>query len=688
MNKTERNEFLEWHENKIKLNKIFCLKYELIEYCKIDVDILRIACIRFRNNLMEKTNVDPFNGPITIASTCMKVFRTMYLKPDTIALIPWNGYRRVDNQSIKAKKWLSWISHKNNVEIQTAENGRECRLPINIKVDGYCKSTNTVYEFLGCYWHACTTCFQIQSIFGEDRIRLGMRRDADKLRFERITDAGYCLVKIKECDFDKELGSNSEMRTYIEALNIEKNKLEIRDCYYGGRTNATKLYYKCKKDEKIRYYDVCSLYPYILKYYPMPIGVPKVLINDDLVGRTPENIEGIIRCKVLPPKKLYHPVLPMKLHNKLLFILCYTCALEKSKIACFHNDEQRSFVGTYVANELRLAMNVGYEILEMYEAWEYQLIKYDKNKNEVELFSQYIDFFLKMKTETSGYPNWVKNESDRNKYIENYHKNEGILLEKENIQNNPGFRTLANALLNYLYGKFGERSDKLKKMTVTSREDVVKIFSDETVEVQSMFEMSDDAVMFSYKHLKEADRNTGYVNVAIAAYTTAHARTVLYKYLNILKDSVLYFDTDSVIFVERKDTPHIATGDFLGDLTDELVEYGPNAYIESFVSGGPKNYAYEVKLNESEKVTVCKVKGIRLNYMNSQFINFQTIQRLLFSEQDEEEGGKIEISNNMILRQRNNIVYSMQRTYHYKINVTKRRRVNDPPYETYPFGHV
>lgn len=74
--------------------------------------------------------------------------------------------------------------------------------------------------------------------------------------------------------------------------------------------------------------------------------------------------------------------------------------------------------------------------------------------------------------------------------------------------------------------------------------------------------------------------------------------------------------------------------------------------------------------------------------MNSQFINFQTIQRLLFSEQDEEEGGKIEISNNMILRQRNNIVYSMQRTYHYKINVTKRRRVNDPPYETYPFGHV
>lgn len=241
MLKDERTEFLKWYENNITLNKIFCLKYELIKYCKIDVDILRIACMRFRNILMAKTKVDPFDGPITITSTCMKVFRTMYLKPDTIALIPWNGYRRVDNQSIKAKKWLSWMSHVNKINIQTAENGREYRLSTNIKVDGYCESTNTVYEFLRCYWHACTNCFKIQSTCGEDRVRFGMRRDADKLRFERIMNAGYNLVKIRECDVDKELENECEMKAYIETLShIKQNKLEIRDCYYGGRTNATK----------------------------------------------------------------------------------------------------------------------------------------------------------------------------------------------------------------------------------------------------------------------------------------------------------------------------------------------------------------------------------------------------------------------------------------------------------------
>lgn len=526
----------------------------------------------------------------------------------------------------------------------------------------------------------------------KDRTRFGMRRDADNVRFERITTAGYNLIKIKECEFDAELSSNFEMSEFIKTLtHLKEDKLEIRDCYYGGRTNATKLYYKCKEGEKIRYLDVCSLYPYVLKYFSMPVGVPKVLIDQDLIGRTPENIEGIIRCKILPPKSLYHPVLPLRLHNKLLFVLCYTCALDQNLNGCEHTDEERCFIGTYVADELRLAMRVGYEIIEMYEAWEYKIVKYDKSTNEPGLFSQYIDFFLKMKTEASGYPEWVKSEEDKSNYIKNYYENEGILLEKNKIENNPGFRTLSKALLNYLYGKFGERENKLKKIIVTRRKQVVDLVSDEGIEVHSMFDMYDDAVMFTYKNIEESDQNKRYVNVAIAAYTTAHARTVLYKYLDLLKESVLYFDTDSIIFIERSDTPKIKTGDFLGDLTDELAEYGPNAYIDTFVSGGPKNYAFKVKVGNNENdVTVCKVKGIRLNYMNSKSVNFETIKQLLFSyvEDVTDQSNKIELRNQMILRERNNIVYSMERTYNYRINITKRRRLLCSPFETLPYGHI
>jgi hypothetical protein len=41
-----------------------------------------------------------------------------------------------------------------------------------------------------------------------------------------------------------------------------------------------------------------------------------------------EKMNGVIKCKVLAPGSLYHPVLPYRLHNRLFFALCSTCAEE------------------------------------------------------------------------------------------------------------------------------------------------------------------------------------------------------------------------------------------------------------------------------------------------------------------------------------------------------------------------
>jgi hypothetical protein len=40
--------------------------------------------------------------------------------------------------------------------------------------------------------------------------------------------------------------------------------------------------------------------------------------------------------------------------------------------------------------------------------------------------------------------------------------------------------------------------------------------------------------------------------------------------------------------------PKVEIGYYLGDLTDVLEEFGSGSYIEQFVSGGPKNYAFSV----------------------------------------------------------------------------------------------
>jgi hypothetical protein len=56
-----------------------------------------------------------------------------------------------------------------------------------------------------------------------------------------------------------------------------------------------------------------------------------------------------------------------------------------------------------------------------------------------------------------------------------------------------------------------------------------------------------------------------------------------------------YWDTISVIYIHKVDeSQKVKTSHYLGDLTEELKEHGAGSYIEEFLSGGPKNYAFSV----------------------------------------------------------------------------------------------
>ena len=91
-------------------------------------------------------------------------------------------------------------------------------------------------------------------------------------------------------------------------------------------------------------------------------------------------------------------------------------------------------------------------------------------------------------------------------------------------------------------------------------------------------------------------------------------------------ESVLYVDTDSCVYVSKPGGPKPATGDFLGDLTNEITpKHGQGAYITQFLCGGPKNYAYKVNNGK----THCKIRGFTLNYTNSLVLNFDSLKDVI-----------------------------------------------------------
>ena len=75
----------------------------------------------------------------------------------------------------------------------------------------------------------------------------------------------------------------------------------------------------------------------------------------------------LLQVKILPPKGLYHPVLPVKMNGKLLFPLCWTCAIKETNEPCNCTLERRSIVGTWCTPEIIEAVKKGYTIIKIYE---------------------------------------------------------------------------------------------------------------------------------------------------------------------------------------------------------------------------------------------------------------------------------------------------------------------------------
>ncbi|ARF12613.1 hypothetical protein Klosneuvirus_9_15 [Klosneuvirus KNV1] len=125
--------------------------------------------------------------------------------------IPANHLKRGDgctkcynNYSKKQIEWLNLIMQEENIHIQHAENGGEYMIPnTNYKVDGFCKETNTIYEFMGDYFHGNPALYNPmkpnptnKKLFGE----LYLNTFKKELL---IMNLDYNYVSIWETEYDK-----------------------------------------------------------------------------------------------------------------------------------------------------------------------------------------------------------------------------------------------------------------------------------------------------------------------------------------------------------------------------------------------------------------------------------------------------------------------------------------------------
>ena len=200
----EHGEFLQNAKGHIQ-KKAGCQKCGIIKLrnnFKDTTDIFIKKAIRIHDNKYDYTKVNyGNNGKEPIIIICKKHGEYIQKPQDHLSGCGCQkcAHKKYSKASIL---YLKFISKMYNIKIQNGENCNEFIIPnTKYKADGYCKETNTIYEFHGTIYHGDPRCCSpIEcNYFGKN---YGELYQKTLEREQQIRDLGYNLVVMWEYDWN------------------------------------------------------------------------------------------------------------------------------------------------------------------------------------------------------------------------------------------------------------------------------------------------------------------------------------------------------------------------------------------------------------------------------------------------------------------------------------------------------
>ena len=250
------------------------------------------------SNFQDLAHFNPFSK-ITIASACSWDLRLNRLEPDTIASNTLTGWRRSVNHSKFAIGWLLREQQHQGIQIQHATNEGEYIVPdTRCTVDGFHAPSRTIYEFYGCFYHGFPSCYKDRYTYQKNLLN----RTVDDAynttkRAQVLRNKGYTVMW--ECEWRYQQKINPTIYDFLDNQDIQE-PLNLRDAFFGLRTNAARLHCTAQPGMKIRYYDYTSLYPWMNKKGRYPISHLTFIYAHASNNLTP--YFGLAKVTILPPE--------------------------------------------------------------------------------------------------------------------------------------------------------------------------------------------------------------------------------------------------------------------------------------------------------------------------------------------------------------------------------------------------
>jgi DNA polymerase type B, organellar and viral len=276
---------------------------------------------------------------------------------------------------------------------------------------------------------------------------------------------------------------------------------QLKKGYTGGSVDVYKPY-----GENIYRYDVNSLYPYVMREYPMPVGNPTLFEGDisiisegngyNLINRP----FGFFEVEITAPENLGVPLLQTRIKT---FGGTRTIA------------PLGTWTGTYFSEEIYNAMSYGYKfkILRGY--------LFDKGY----IFKDYVDYLYNLK---------VNSEKASPDYI------------------------ISKLLLNSLYGRFGMNPHCENHLIINSKDSLD--FQNKNL-ITNVIDLKNGRELISFfeenEWSDEVSKKSLNISVSVSAAVTASARIHMSQFKN-MKDLTLYYtDTDSIDIDQPLDPKYV-----------------------------------------------------------------------------------------------------------------------------------
>ena len=427
------------------------------------------------------------------------------------------------------------------------------------------------------------------------------------------------------------------------------------------------------------------------KYGRYPVGHPEIITQPSLQDVLDRKFFGLIRCTVVPPVDLLHPVLPYWCSQKLTFPLCRSCVEEtidlplhtKKLDTCHHIPEERALTGTWCTPELEKALDKGYRLIRADQVYHWD----EDTQTRMGLFGPYINVWLKEKEEASSYPPGCNLGHQQQQHVVDWARREDIILRHRNIKKNPGQWFLAKQMLNSMWGKFGQATNKLQVKEFTDPQEFWAFLDSNQPDIRWVSSLAKDRVEVHHRMKEHCETDSPNLNIFVACFTTCWARLKLFDVMDQLGGRLLYSDTDSIVFVQRPgDAYQPPLGAFLGDFTDELAEKTRGDFIVEFCSGGPKNYAYKTQASHVE----CKVRGFSLNAEGKAQLNYDVLRENTLAELldplEESRRKTITQSNSIERNSKDYSLHTKKKSKGYQL-VYNKRVLDSETFYTYPYGY-